>query len=197
MTTAGLMAILGGYLLGAVPFGILTSRLWGAPDPREGGSRNIGATNVGRLAGKAAGVVTLLLDVAKGAVPAYLTSLWAGPDQLWLPPAVGLAAFIGHCWPVYLRFKGGKGVATAMGVFLAMAPAALLGVLGVFVLLTWKTAHVSVGSIGACSSAPLWMLMSGAAWPVTAMALVMAAAVVYRHRENIARLRRNAEHGWR
>ncbi|MFH2125460.1 MAG: glycerol-3-phosphate acyltransferase, partial [Pseudomonadota bacterium] len=113
MILAGLALIIAGYLLGAVPFGLLVSRALGGPDPRQGGSGNIGATNVARQAGRAAGVLTLLLDIGKGLGPAVLTDYWLTP---WWAGAVGLAAFVGHCWPVYLSFRGGKGVATFLGV---------------------------------------------------------------------------------
>ncbi len=197
MDSSWLGLVVAAYLLGAVPFGLVVARLWGGPDPRRVGSGNIGATNVARTVSKPAGVVTLLLDVAKGALPAALALGWQGPEQLWLAPLTGLAAFLGHCWPVYLRFKGGKGVATAMGVYLSLAPTALLGILAIFVLLAWKTGHVSVGSLASCTSAPLWMLISGQNLAVVMVTLVMALVVIYRHKDNLARLRQGAEHGWR
>ena len=119
MLWVGPALVIAGYLLGAVPFGLLVSRAMGGPDPRQGGSGNIGATNVARQLGKTAGVLTLLLDIAKGLSPALLADHWLTP---WWAGAVGLAAFIGHCWPVYLRFRGGKGVATFLGVLFGLAP---------------------------------------------------------------------------
>ncbi len=194
------MLALGAYLLGSIPFGLLVSRACGAPDPRTGGSGNLGATNVARMAGKPAGVITLLLDAAKGAAPTALALAWLqGVDApvSGLAPLgaalTGLAAFCGHCWPVYLRFKGGKGVATALGVYLAISPPALLGVLAVFLLAAWRTRHVSVGSMAGCSSAPLWLLMTDAGWPVVTVAVVMALLVFWRHRANLVRLHRGEE----
>lgn len=195
-----LTLVLVAYLLGSIPFGLVVSRALGAPDPRTGGSGNLGATNVARMAGKPAGIITLLLDAAKGAVPTALALAWL-PDQgpalpQFTPLAAiltGLAAFCGHCWPVYLRFKGGKGVATALGVYLALSPLVLLGVLAVFFLAAWRTRHVSVGSMAGCSSAPVWLLLRGAAWPVVAVSVLMALLVILRHRENLARLRRGEE----
>ena len=184
--------ILGAYLLGAVPFGLLVARAFGGPDPRFAGSKNIGANNVARLVGKPAGLITLFLDVGKGAAP---TALALDLLPVWQAAMVGLCAFTGHIWPIFLRFKGGKGVATAIGVILAFSPSALAGVLTVFFLTAWWSGYVSVGSMAACGSAPLWLLIAGQPWPVLAVALIMALVIVWRHRENIARLRAGQEHG--
>ncbi len=187
-----LALVVGGYLLGAVPFGLVVSRLAGAPDPRTAGSHNIGATNVARLAGKPAGIACLLLDVAKGALPTWL-ALVTHPAEPWQAALVGLAAFLGHLYPLYLGFKGGKGVATALGVWLALSPSALVGILLVFGLVAWRTRYVSLASMSACTSAPLWLLLAKAPPAQVALAAVMAALVIYRHRENIARLRAGRE----
>ena len=186
-----LALMVGGYLLGAVPFGLVVSRLAGGPDPRTAGSRNIGATNVARLAGKPAGIACLLLDVAKGALPTWLAL--ARLAEPWQAALVGLAAFLGHLYPLYLRFKGGKGVATALGVWLALSPSALGGILLVFGLVAWRTRYVSLASMSACTSAPLWLLLAKAPPAQVALAALMAALVIYRHRENIARLRAGQE----
>lgn len=189
------------YLLGSVPFGLLTARVMGGPDPRRGGSGNIGATNVARLAGKTAGAITLLLDAAKGWLPMALALSWFGPSSWpnlhWAAAAVGLAAFLGHCYPLYLGFKGGKGVATALGVLLAASPLAGLIALAVIAGLAWGTGHMAVGSLAGCGLAPVVMLVLGVPAPFTSMALVMAALVALRHRENIARLRAGNEPGFR
>jgi glycerol-3-phosphate acyltransferase PlsY len=184
--------MLAAYLLGSIPFGLVLCKLLGKPDPRTAGSKNIGATNVSRLAGKPAGMATLLLDVAKGAVPVFVAAAWL---PAWQCAAVGLAAFSGHCYSAYLGFKGGKGVATAMGVYLALSWPSLLGVLAVFIAAAWRSGHVSLGSLLACGSAPIWLLAWGQPWPVVAFALVMALIVLWKHRENIARLRAGTEHG--
>ncbi|MCB2186590.1 MAG: glycerol-3-phosphate 1-O-acyltransferase PlsY [Deltaproteobacteria bacterium] len=186
--------LLGGYLLGAVPFGLLVARVWGAPDPRTLGSRNIGATNVSRAAGKSAGVATLLLDAAKGAVPVILTGLWF---PAWQAALVGLAAFAGHCWPVYLRFRGGKGVATALGVYAALSPLVLVGVLAVLVVGVRFTGFMSVGSMAGCLSAPLWMLALALPAEEIMVSLAMGLLVLFSHRANLTRLRAGTEHGWR
>jgi len=192
LTVSWIGLTLGAYLLGSIPFGLVLCKLLGKPDPRTAGSKNIGATNVSRLAGKPVGVATLLLDVAKGAVPIWLAAGWL-PD--WQCAAVGLAAFVGHCYSAYLGFRGGKGVATAMGVYLAISWPSLLGVLAVFIATAWRSKHVSLGSLLACASAPLWLLAWGQPWPIVIIALVMALLVVWKHRENIARLRAGTEHG--
>jgi acyl phosphate:glycerol-3-phosphate acyltransferase len=194
MTFLGVAMILGAYLLGSVPFGLLITRALGGPDPRHGGSGNIGATNVTRLAGRWAGVATLFLDAAKGALPMGL-ALHYLPD--WPAAAVGLAAFLGHIFPLYLRFKGGKGVATALGVLAAVSPLTLLATLGVLALAAWWSGHVSVGSLAGCASSPLWLALWGHGLPLTLMALAMALVVLWRHRDNIARLRQGQENSWR
>ena len=182
----------GAYLLGSIPFGLVLCKILGKTDPRHAGSGNIGATNVARLAGKPVGIATLLLDVAKGAVPVFLAAIWL-PE--WQCALAGLAAFAGHCYPLYLGFKGGKGVATAMGVYLALSWPSLIGILVVFIVTVWRSGYVSLGSIMACCSAPLWLLAWGKSWPAVVMALVMAVLVIWKHRENIARLRAGKEHG--
>ncbi len=194
MSFSGLGLVVGAYLLGAVPFGLLMSKAFGGPDPRGAGSGNIGATNVARQAGKAAGVLTLLLDVAKGFLPT-LVAVHVLPA--WGAAAAGLAAFVGHCWPVYLGFKGGKGVATALGVFLAFSPLGGLCTALLLVIIAWLSKHMSLGSMIGCASSPVWMLVYGAPLAAVVMSGVMALLVVYKHRENIARLRAGQEHGWR
>lgn len=191
----------GAYLLGSVPFGLLMSRAFGGPDPRTAGSGNLGATNVARVAGKAAGIMTLLLDAAKGAAPTVLAISWlqgSGEPVLagisaTTAALTGLAALCGHCWPAYLRFKGGKGVATAMGIYLAASLPVLAGVVGVFALTAWRTKHVSLGSMACCSTAPLWMMLAGMPWQWVAVTTVMALLIIWRHRENLNRLRQGEE----
>lgn len=192
ISVLGTGLIIGAYLLGSIPFGLVMCKVLGKPDPRTAGSKNIGATNVARLAGKPVGVATLLLDVAKGAVPVFVAANWL-PE--WQCAVVGLAAFVGHCYSIYLGFRGGKGVATAMGLYLALSWPSLLGVLAVFIATAWRSGHVSLGSLLACCSAPLWLLAWGEPWPVVAVAVVIAGLVVWKHRENIARMRAGTEHG--
>ena len=178
------------YIIGSIPSGLLVCRISGAPDPRSGGSGNLGATNVARMAGKAAGIITLILDMSKGLLPVLTAQSLGEP---WLAAITGLAGFAGHVWPVFLSFKGGKGVATALGVILAFSPAALLTCLAVFVLtyLPWK--FVSVGSMCALCSAPVWLAIFGSPIIYMVCASIMALVGIWRHRDNLERLRKGRE----
>lgn len=191
MSFAWLLIMLAAYLLGSLPSGLLVCRIKGAPDPRSGGSGNLGATNVARMAGKPAGIITLILDMAKGALPVWLA---LGLDQPWQAGLVGLAAFCGHIWPIYLGFKGGKGVATALGIILAFSPAVLAMVLGVFVLVYLPFKYVSLSSMCALCSAPFWLALWGAPAAFILCSVLMAGLIIWRHKENITRLRQGREH---
>jgi glycerol-3-phosphate acyltransferase PlsY len=175
------------YLIAATPTGVILSRLMSNEDVRKKGSGNIGATNVYRVAGKLAGILTLVGDTMKGFLPllAYKTWLAPTPAQLGVASAV---AIIGHCYPVYLKFKGGKGVATALGIFLVLSPQAVLGALVVFVLTVATTRYISLGSVFAAMSAPLLILMLNHPQPIFLATLLIALLVVWRHRSNIRRL---------
>jgi glycerol-3-phosphate acyltransferase PlsY len=185
------LSVLGAYLLGSVPFGLLVSRAMGGRDPRAVGSRNIGATNVLRASGRGAAALTLLADALKGWVAAWgAGALGLG---LWESCCAGLAAFLGHLFPLYLGFRGGKGVATGAGVMAAFAPLVVLGCLGLFSLGVLLTRFVSVGSMLAALGAPLGVALLGGKWPVLALAAAMACGILWRHRENLGRLRRGQE----
>ena len=180
------------YLLGSIPFGLLLSKLFGAGDVRKAGSGNVGATNVARVAGPLAGIFTLALDGAKGAAAVWLAGRFANESAAWMVVA-GLAALIGHCYPVWLRFRGGKGVATAAGMFLVLCPLAGLGAIGVFILVVILWRYVSLGSIAAAAAMPLLIYLLWAphhAPPpiVTFGAFAAAMLVVYKHDANIQRL---------
>ena len=190
------------YLLGSIPFGFLLVRLLGGGDVRETGSGGTGATNVTRRAGKRAGLLTLLLDASKGAAAVLLARLLlAGEaDGAWWVAASGAAAVVGHVFPVWLRFRGGKGVATGLGVFLVLAPLALLCALLAFAAVVWAWRYVSLGSITAACVLPLavWALGGRDAGPTSATpALIVAAAgaalIIFMHRANIRRLLRGEE----
>lgn len=184
----GLLVVFG-YLLGSVPFGILVTRLFDRNvNLREAGSGNIGATNVARTAGRAAGVLTLALDTGKGVVPMVLTYMLIGEDYLWLS-LVGGAVFLGHVFPVYLRFKGGKGVATALGVILSLSTVTTFLLIVLFVLVVYFTRYVSLGSLCAAVALPILMALLGppSRYCVT-LSLLIAFLVIYNHRENIHRL---------
>lgn len=180
------------YLLGAIPFGLLLGKVFGGADVRKAGSGNIGATNVARVAGPVAGVFTLALDAAKGAAAVWLAGRFANDSAAWMTIA-GLAALAGHCFPIWLGFRGGKGVATAAGVFLALCPLALLGSLTLFLLVVLFWRYVSLGSIAAAASMPLfvyflWAPHHAPPLTVTFGALAAALLIVYKHDANIQRL---------
>jgi glycerol-3-phosphate acyltransferase PlsY len=178
-----------GYLLGSIPFGMVLARVMGLGNLRNIGSGNIGATNVLRTGSKKAAALTLLLDGGKGAVAVLIARSMAGEDAAQL---AGLMALLGHCYPVWLKFNGGKGVATFLGLILALA-----WPVGIACCLTWlATAAVSRISslsalVAACASA-VWMAVLGYGNAVV-LALLLAAIVLWRHRENIQRLRRGEE----
>jgi acyl phosphate:glycerol-3-phosphate acyltransferase len=188
-TISLLLALLAGYGLGSIPFGLLLTRWAGAGDIRAIGSGNIGATNVLRTGRKGLALATLLLDLAKGALPTALGYAWLGPVGGVLG---GAGAIIGHCFPVWLGFRGGKGVATAAGVILGLTPALFLVILAVFVAVVWATRWVSLGSIAAACLAPFVAWLLGDFW-AAGLYLLVAALVVYKHRENIGRLLKGQE----
>jgi len=187
---------LAGYLLGSIPFGILLTRTFGGGDIRAAGSGNIGATNVTRVAGPIPGVLTLILDGLKGAAAVWLAAHFSGYSATWMT-ASGVAALIGHCFPVWLKFRGGKGVATAAGMFLALCWPAAVGAILVFVAVVFFFRFVSLGSIAAAAAMPLLIYLLWAprfsphlAPPpsVTLGAFAAAMLVVYKHDGNIQRL---------
>jgi glycerol-3-phosphate acyltransferase PlsY len=174
------------YLLGSIPTGLLLSRALAGKDPRQQGSRNIGATNVMRTVGKALGVITLLGDVLKGLIPVVI-ALWLVKEKFWVA-GTGLAAFLGHCFPIYLRFKGGKGVATALGIFLPLAPIAVVLDIFFFVGVAATSRIVSVGSILAAAAMPVLIWLLGYPLPSVILGICVAVLIIYRHKENIERL---------
>lgn len=179
------------YLLGSVPIGFLLGCLSGL-DIRQAGSGNIGATNVARVVGKRQGLVTLLGDVAKGFIPAVL-SFQLG-YRLPVTGIVALAAFIGHLYPVFLKFQGGKGVATAFGVFLGLAPMATLVLAGVFLIVALVSRVISLASLVAASLAPVVFWLFSCPPFLVGLSLLISLWIILRHRENIQRLLSGAEH---
>jgi glycerol-3-phosphate acyltransferase PlsY len=181
--TAPLAALVLGYLLGSIPFGLLLTRLGGAGDLRTIGSGNIGATNVLRTGRKGLAALTLLLDVAKGAA-AVMVGRWIGPDYALMG---GFAAFVGHCYPVWLRFHGGKGVATLLGIALALSWPIGLVYAGVWLGVLALFRYSSVGGMAAAVAAPV----AAALWSEFEMAILflgLGLIVVWKHRANIERL---------
>ena len=196
------LLLLAAYFLGSIPFGYLIVRAKERTDVRESGSGGTGATNVSRSAGKAAGLLTLLLDAAKGTAAVILARSLLAPGfdaSLWVVLA-GLAAMAGHIFPVWLGFRGGKGVATGLGVFLGLAPLAVACVSLVFVGVVWATRYVSLGSMTAAAALPvtIWSLSDRAVSSASSRATIIAAVlgcglIIFTHRANIVRLLRGTE----
>jgi glycerol-3-phosphate acyltransferase PlsY len=184
MITLGMVAV--GYLLGSIPFAYLLSRRWTGLDIRQAGSGNVGAANVLRTSGVAAGIVVMLLDVAKGAGSVLVAQRLSPGDAA--PAAAGLAAIVGHIYPVWLRFRGGKGVATACGVFSVLTPAALGPAVALFVATVWFSRYVSLGSVVASVALGPAAYAMHAPAAFVASAAAAALVIVFRHRSNLARL---------
>lgn len=182
--------LIGSYLLGSIPTGLLLAKAFGV-DIRTKGSGNIGATNVYRTIGKKVGILTLAGDCLKGLIPVLLAKNLGLPGIM--VAAVALAAFLGHVYTVFLGFKGGKGVATALGVFLGVSPVSILIALGLFALVLYKWRYVSLASITAAALVPVVVALTNPRPELIAMSVVVASVVIYRHRENMARLRAGTE----
>ncbi|MDL2266535.1 glycerol-3-phosphate 1-O-acyltransferase PlsY [Desulfovibrio sp. OttesenSCG-928-G15] len=179
------------FFIGSIPFGLLIAQKFCGIDPRQAGSHNVGATNVSRLCGFKWGLATLGCDLLKGFLPCFLLSALGGDYSLLAYPA-GLALICGHMFSYFLQYKGGKGVATTVGVFLALAPLQLVlaGLACIFAI--WRTGFVSAGSLTLVATLPLLFLVSARGGDLY-FSLVVGALVVYAHRENIRRLIRGEE----
>ena len=190
------LATLLAYLLGSLSFGVLMSRAFGLPDPRSYGSRNPGATNVLRSGKKSAAVLTLLLDAAKGALPVVLVDQFGGAWGLGegTVALVGVAAFVGHLWPVFFRFQGGKGVATAAGVLLALNPWLGAATLATWVIIAAFTRYSSLAAIVAAAFAPFYQILIWGGGPVAVAVMLMGGLLIWRHSANIQRLLNGTEH---
>ena len=195
VTLIPIVWIVAAYLIGSISFGIIFSKLFGLPDPRTVGSGNIGATNIARSGKKLPAILTLLGDALKGWLPVWL-ALQSGM-LMWVVAAIGLAVFLGHLYPIYHRFKGSKGVATALGVMLAVSP-----MLGLACLLTWALVFAisrlsSLSAIVAAALSPVfaWLLLPYKNYVL--MVLVMAVMLVWRHKSNIQKLLAGTEQGFK
>ncbi len=188
-----ILALLGAYLLGAIPFGFLLVKWKTGGDIRASGSGNTGATNVFRTGGMWAGVATMILDIGKGYLAVWLAGR-LNPGDVLAMPAAALAVMAGHAYPVFLKFRGGKAVASSAGAFLCLSPLALAASLVVFVAIAAWTRHVSAGSVVAAGTFPLaaW-IVAHPPWPVLAASVVVAAFIVYRHRDNLERIHSGTE----
>ena len=179
------------YLIGSIPFGYLIVRGRIGTDMRQTGSGGTGATNVSRRAGKAAGVVTLVLDALKGAAAVFVASRLTQND--WIVAAAAIAVIVGHIFPVWLGFRGGKGVATGAGVFLVLAPIAVLCAGVVFLAIVFATRYVSLGSMVGAATIPLFVWLQSDSRPLLIAAGLGALLIVFAHRGNIGRLAHGTE----
>lgn len=185
-----LVFVIAAYLLGSVSFAVLMSKAFGLADPRTYGSNNPGATNVLRSGKKAAAALTLLGDAAKGWLAVWLAMRFAphGEDFLMLVASVALAVFFGHVFPVFLKFKGGKGVATALGVFLALNPWLGLAAMGTWLIMALLFRLSSLSALTAAAAAPVYAALLGEPREIVAAVLAMALLLVWRHKSNIRNL---------
>jgi len=199
----GIFVALFGYLLGSVPTGLILAKLFSKVDPRRAGSQNIGATNIFRTAGKSLGILTLVGDVAKGMIPTVIAMHWALGDQwglsrhTWIAIA-GLSPFLGHVFPIFLGFKGGKGVATALGVYLPISTVSVLIECFIFVGIVWKWRFISLGSIACVTTIPILIaFFRSDSQAYFIISVIIAALVLYRHQPNISRLLQGTENKWK
>jgi glycerol-3-phosphate acyltransferase PlsY len=192
----GIFIAIFGYLLGSVPTGLILTKIFSKVDPRKIGSKNIGATNIFRTAGKALGILTLLGDLLKGAAPVVIAIQW-GESDLWIAIA-GLAPFLGHIFPIFLGFKGGKGVATALGVYLVISPLAVLIEFLIFAGIVWKWRFISLGSITCGTTIPILIaFFRSDSQAYFIVSVVIAGLILYRHQSNISRLLQGTENRWK
>jgi acyl phosphate:glycerol-3-phosphate acyltransferase len=183
---------LAAYLLGSIPFGLLLAKLFGGGDVRKAGSGNIGATNVARVVGPLAGILTLAFDTVKGVAAVWLAGRFTNESATWMMIA-GFVVLLGHCFPLWLKFKGGKGVATALGVFLALCPLAAVSALLLFVICVAYWRYVSLGSVAAAAAMPLlvyflWAPHHAPPIIIDVGTLAIALLVIYKHDGNLQRL---------
>ena len=191
MSVEVILLTVGGYLCGSIPTGVILAKLFGTKDIRQEGSGNIGATNVYRVLGKGLGALTLVGDVLKGVIPVILACTLAG-DEIWIA-VVAFVTFLGHLFPVFLKFRGGKGVATALGIFLVIAPLMVPLAIISFVLVAMKWRYVSLGSLAASALMPIFLCVAGYPIAYVNLSLAMGCLIFYRHRGNIKRLREGSE----
>jgi glycerol-3-phosphate acyltransferase PlsY len=199
----GIFIALFGYLLGSVPTGLILTKLFSKIDPRKLGSKNIGATNIFRTAGRTLGILTLVGDVLKGMIPITIAMKWGLTDQwglshhVWIAIA-GLSSCLGHIFPLFLGFKGGKGVATALGVYLPISVTSVLIECFFFLGIVWKWRFISLGSITCALTIPIFIaFFRSDSQAYFVLSVVIAALILYRHQENIVRLLQGTENKWK
>jgi acyl phosphate:glycerol-3-phosphate acyltransferase len=184
-------AIVLAYFIGSIPFALLLARRWSASDLRLVGSGNLGAANVMRASGVTAGLLVAALDIGKGAASVWLAARLSATAGV--PAVAGFAAIIGHIYPVWLRFRGGKGVATACGVFSVLTPVAIPPALAIFATVVWMTKYISLASVVASMALPPLAYALGSTAPAVAAAVASSIIIVFRHRSNVVRLRTGTE----
>ena len=199
----GIFIALFGYLLGSVPIGLLLTKLFSKVDPRKMGSKNIGATNIFRTAGKTLGILALIGDVLKGLIPIGIaiqfvaTDRWGLTFDQWVAIA-GLSPFLGHIFPIFLGFKGGKGVATALGIYLPISPMSVLIEVFLFIGIVWRWRFISLGSIVCATTITILIaFFRSDSQAYFVLSVIMAALILYRHQSNISRLLQGTENKWR
>jgi glycerol-3-phosphate acyltransferase PlsY len=190
-----LLAIAAGYLIGSLSFAVIVSRAMGLSDPRSYGSGNPGATNVLRSGNKVAAILTLLFDALKGYLPVLAVKLWGAPYGLQegTMALVGLAAFLGHLWPVFFRFQGGKGVATAAGVIFGLNPLLGVATLATWLIIAWFSRYSSLAAIVSAAFAPMYQLLIWEAGATALALIIMGLLLVWRHQANIRKLMAGTE----
>lgn len=193
MLAGAFLWIIMSYFVGAIPFGLVIAKAFCHIDPRKAGSNNTGATNVARLCGVPYGILTLACDVAKGAGPVWGIQFFT--DNTFLISATGLACVLGHVYSCFLRFRGGKAVATTIGVFVPLAFWPLLGACALCMLVIWRTGFVSVGSLTLVGSLPVFLAFT-AMWEWIPLSLCLCVIVFFKHSANIQRLRMGTEKSW-
>jgi len=192
----GIFIALFGYLFGSVPTGLLLTKLFSKIDPRKMGSKNIGATNIFRTAGKRLGILTLVGDLLKGAIPVVIAIQW-GESDLWIAIA-GLTPILGHIFPIFLGFRGGKGVATALGTYLVISPIAVFIECLIFAGIVWKWKFISLGSLTCATTIPiLTAFIRSDSKAYFMISVIIAALILYRHQSNISRLLQGTENKWK
>ena len=192
----GIFVALFGYLLGSVPTGVLLTKFFSKVDPRKTGSKNIGATNILRTAGKTLGVLTLVGDVLKGMIPIGI-AIQLDVSDLWTA-AAGLSPLLGHVFPIFLGFKGGKGVATALGVYMMISPVAVFIEFLLFAGVVWKWRYISLGSISCAMTIPVLIaFFRSDSQAYFMLSVIIAALILYRHQSNISRLLQGTENKWK
>lgn len=198
----GIFVALFGYLLGSIPTGLLLTKFFSKADPRKIGSKNIGATNIFRTAGRRLGILTLIGDILKGMIPVVMafslitSNKWGIPVDYWIALA-GLSPIVGHVFPIFLGFKGGKGVATALGVYFFISTAAVILEAILFVFIVWRWRFISLGSVACGMTIPILIAFLTDSRAYFILSIVIAALILYRHQSNISRLLQGTENKWK